>query len=85
MTETLVGVSPPSSKDPADPPSAEELAANELVRQAGCDALPRERAARLSGGRVRIARARLALCSSSSPTDAWTLHSPLKHSGTPCA
>jgi hypothetical protein len=35
MTETLVGVSPPSSKDPADPPSAEELAAaRELVRQA---------------------------------------------------
>jgi hypothetical protein len=35
MTETLVGVSPPSSKDPADPPSAEELAAaKELVRQA---------------------------------------------------
>ena len=34
MTETLVGVSPPS-KDPADPPSAEELAAaKELVRQA---------------------------------------------------
>jgi putative transposase len=27
MTETLVGVSPPSSKDSADPPSAEELAA----------------------------------------------------------
>ena len=35
LTETLVGVSPPSSKDPADPPSAEELAAaKELVRQA---------------------------------------------------
>ena len=35
MTETLVGVSPPSLKDPADPPSAEELAAaKELVRQA---------------------------------------------------
>ena len=35
MTETLVGVSPPSSKEPADPPSAEELAAaEELVRQA---------------------------------------------------
>ena len=35
MTETLLGVSPPSSKDPADPPSAEELAAaKELVRQA---------------------------------------------------
>jgi len=35
MTETLVGVSPSSSKDPADPPSAEELAAaKELVRQA---------------------------------------------------
>jgi putative transposase len=35
MTETLVGVSPPPSKDPADPPSAEELAAaKELVRQA---------------------------------------------------
>ena len=35
MTETLVGVNPPSSKDPADPPSAEELAAaKELVRQA---------------------------------------------------
>ena len=34
MTETLVGVSPPS-RDPADPPSAEELAAaKELVRQA---------------------------------------------------
>jgi hypothetical protein len=32
MTETLLGVSPPSSKDPADPPSAEELAAaKELV------------------------------------------------------
>jgi hypothetical protein len=27
MTETLVGVSPPSSKNPADPPSAEALAA----------------------------------------------------------
>jgi transposase-like protein len=35
MTETLLGVSPPSSKDPADPASAEELAtAKELVRQA---------------------------------------------------
>jgi hypothetical protein len=35
MTETLLGVSPPSSNDPADPPSAEELAAaKELVRQA---------------------------------------------------
>jgi putative transposase len=35
MTETLVGVNPPSLKDPADPPSAEELAAaRELVRQA---------------------------------------------------
>jgi putative transposase len=35
MTETLVGVNPPSSKDPADPPSGEELAAaKELVRQA---------------------------------------------------
>jgi hypothetical protein len=35
MTETLVGVNPPSSKDPADPPSIEELAAaKELVRQA---------------------------------------------------
>jgi putative transposase len=35
MTETLVGVNPASSKDPADPPSAEELAAaRELVRQA---------------------------------------------------
>ena len=35
MTETLVGVSPPSPRDPADPPSAEELAAaKELVRQA---------------------------------------------------
>jgi hypothetical protein len=35
MTETLLGVSPPLSKDPADPPSAEELAAaKELVRQA---------------------------------------------------
>ena len=35
MTETMVGVSPPPSKDPADPPSAEELAATkELVRQA---------------------------------------------------
>jgi putative transposase len=35
MTETLVGVSPPSLKDPADRPSAEELAAaKELVRQA---------------------------------------------------
>src|ERR687897_3759967 len=34
MTETLLGVSPPSSKEPADPPSAEELAAaKELVRQ----------------------------------------------------
>jgi len=33
MTETLVGVNPPSSKDPADLPSAEELAAaKELVR-----------------------------------------------------
>lgn len=36
MTETLVGVNPSSSKDPADPPPAEELAAaKELVRQAG--------------------------------------------------
>ena len=35
MTETLVGVYPPSLKDPADPPSPEELAAaKELVRQA---------------------------------------------------
>jgi putative transposase len=35
MTETLVGVNPSSSKDPADPPPAEELAAaKELVRQA---------------------------------------------------
>jgi putative transposase len=35
MTETLVGVNPPSLKDPADPPSPEELAAaRELVRQA---------------------------------------------------
>jgi transposase-like protein len=35
MSETLVGMNPPSSKDPADPPSAEELAAaKELVRQA---------------------------------------------------
>jgi hypothetical protein len=35
MTETLLGVSPPLSKDAADPPSAEELAAaKELVRQA---------------------------------------------------
>ena len=35
MTETLLGVSPPSLKEPADPPSAEELAAaKELVRQA---------------------------------------------------
>jgi putative transposase len=35
MTETLVGVNPPSLKDPADPPSPEELAAaKELVRQA---------------------------------------------------
>ena len=35
MTETLVGVSPPPSKDPANPPTAEELAAaKELVRQA---------------------------------------------------
>src|SRR5687767_10347375 len=35
MTETLLGVSPPPSNDPADPPSAEELAAaKELVRQA---------------------------------------------------
>src|SRR3954469_19133537 len=35
MTETLLGVSPPLSKDPADPPAAEELAAaKELVRQA---------------------------------------------------
>jgi putative transposase len=34
MTETLLGVNPPS-RDPADPPSAEELAAaKELVRQA---------------------------------------------------
>jgi putative transposase len=35
MTEILVGVSPPSSKDPADPPSLEEPAATELVRLAG--------------------------------------------------
>jgi hypothetical protein len=42
MTETLLGVNPPSSKDPADSPSAEELAAaKELVRQA-----------RAQGGRV---------------------------------
>src|SRR5688572_27394508 len=35
MTETLLGVSPSLLKDPADPPSAEELAAaKELVRQA---------------------------------------------------
>jgi putative transposase len=35
MTETLVGVSPPSPKDSTDPPTAEELAAaKELVRQA---------------------------------------------------
>jgi hypothetical protein len=35
MTETLLGVSPPLSTDPAGPPSAEELAAaKELVRQA---------------------------------------------------
>src|SRR5215212_5240874 len=35
MTETLVDVNPPSPRDPADPPSAEELAAaRELVRQA---------------------------------------------------
>ena len=35
MTETLLGVSPPSSKDPAHPPSAGELpAAKELVRRA---------------------------------------------------
>jgi putative transposase len=35
MTETLVGVNPPSPRDPTDPPSAEELAAaRELVRQA---------------------------------------------------
>jgi putative transposase len=35
MTETLLGVSPPPSNDPAGPPSAEELAAaKELVRQA---------------------------------------------------
>jgi putative transposase len=35
MTETLLGVSPSPSNDPADPPSAEELAAaKELVRQA---------------------------------------------------
>jgi hypothetical protein len=34
MTETLLGVSPSPSKDPADPPSAEELAAaKELVCQ----------------------------------------------------
>ena len=31
MTETLVGVSPPASKDPADPPSAAELAAAAFV------------------------------------------------------
>jgi putative transposase len=35
MTETLLGVRQPSSKAPADPPSAEEpAAAKELVRQA---------------------------------------------------
>jgi hypothetical protein len=40
MTETLLGVSPPPSKDPADPPSAEELAAaKELVRQARAQGL----------------------------------------------
>jgi len=40
MTETLLGVSPPSSKDPTDPPSAEELAAaKELVRQARAQGL----------------------------------------------
>jgi hypothetical protein len=32
---TLVGVNPPSSKDPADPPSAEELAAAKKVGPAG--------------------------------------------------
>jgi putative transposase len=40
MTETLLGVNPPSLKDPADPPSAEELAAaRELVRQARAQGL----------------------------------------------
>ena len=40
MTETLLGVSPQSSKDPADQPSAEELAAaKELVRQARAQGL----------------------------------------------
>jgi hypothetical protein len=40
MTETLLGVSPPPSKEPADPPSAEELAAaRELVRQARAQGL----------------------------------------------
>ena len=35
MTETVLGVSPSSSKDPADSPSPEELAAaKELIRQA---------------------------------------------------
>ena len=40
MTETLVGVNPSSSKDPADPPPAEELAAaKELIRQARAQGL----------------------------------------------
>jgi len=40
MTETLVGVNPPSLKDPADPPSPEELAAaKEVVRQARAQGL----------------------------------------------
>ena len=40
MTDTLVGVSPPPT-EPADQPSAEELAAaRELVRQARARASP---------------------------------------------
>ena len=42
MTETLLGVGPPSSKDPADPTSPEELAAaKELVRQARAQGVDR--------------------------------------------
>ena len=55
MTETLVGVNPPSPKDPADPPSAEELAAaKELVRQARAqgDPPPHRRRRHLPGSNL---------------------------------
>jgi hypothetical protein len=52
MTETLVGMSPPSWKDPADPLSAEELAtAKELVRQARAQGLALTGLAPFTGSR----------------------------------